>query len=329
MKTYRNLHTNQYIANGLPEFADYKIYTHLEVIEYFNNYQKHIASSKLRHEASADISFKAHPEKKHHTIYKKFPENELKYPVDVNKKFSRSEGIFKETKGSWRTTRIVREDLIRNYKNPSYFFYFKIPYKFLQDYLVSNLCKTDLPKFYKVFKDVDLNKYSNIVTAFEHGDKVYPEEQVLNKPGGVVHTRKEWRIDMFPDMLYTMNVYGLGYPIINNNHHTLLYDGSHRLSCCPLTKTDYPVLQYCNAKDLQNNKAYLLTPKFFKNNTHLLLEVDIKQKATHGWLVANDLIEPYLKIKSNTEHSLVVTDRLNLDKVINKVTETPYEFRFK
>lgn len=323
MKIYKIKDENRYLNQGLSQLKDFEVYSLYDIIRFFDNYEFDLTTrSKQSDNPYFNLKRAVHP---YHYI-KQFKQPykyiQMTMQVDKYKAFSRDKGEFSKGPGKTIAAQLRREDSIRTLVYPSHYLYFKIPYEFILDHLERIFCPTDIPKLYEAFKDVDTSIFSNIIDTFEKYDNIFTE---------IVETAKskkpKWRFDVFPDMLYSMSKYGLGYPIINPSTSQIFFDGTHRLSCAPIAKIDYPILQYLAPKKNVDEPYYICTPPYFKGGKHLLLDYQIDREYIGGWFISTSLFQGFGVV--HEDNRVQITQFEIFDKFVAKIAASEYDFKFE
>lgn len=320
MELYKIEKENNYIANSLNELHLFEVYSLYQIIRYFDFHEERLVAHNFSNDrVKSSISLNASVINEGHMKPFQHLEKLLTFHIKTENfvPFDRKLGNFQfGPKGTLKNPKtetfhlqLYREDMIRRLQYPSYFIYFKIPYKFLLNHLTTIICSTDLPKFFRVFKDVDCSDYGNIVHAFREGDKKYVKREL---PGGSVRSltgnttqggkaaRFMWRADMFPKMLHSMAKFGYGYPAIHTGTR-ILFDGSHRLASAAVVEKDYPMLLELDASGYKPDKHfYVTTPPWF-DKRHVVLRIQPDSDHIAGFFVTVQEGEKYFKYKDSPE----------------------------
>lgn len=219
---------------------------------------------------------------------------------------------------------IFREDTIRSIYSPSVYLYLTIPHAFLLENLKTNLDYTDLQIFYSEFKQINLNSFKSIVNTVSELDFKYPDKTVI--PGQSVPKTDDyfkWRSGILLNMLYTVYKVGFGYPLINTSTSCMFFDGTHRLSICPVVKKDYPVLLRIPIEET-NNIFYYITPNVFVDNKCGLFIIDILTRKVQVKLLSLEETYPFTKVQNynQTIKNIEIKDYVELIKIVDKLEES-------
>lgn len=354
MQIYNIEKENNYIARSLSEIELFETYSLYQLIRYFDFHEERLVGYKFSGDKNkTDITLSSGIIQEHHTKPYQIPDKILNFSIKTENfvKFSRITGNFvyppgqdlkKVPKTIVQNFKVYREDMIRRLSYPSYFFYFKIPWQFLNAYLKTIICKTRLSTFYKAFKGKDLTDYLTYIETYREYDMKNParfEDPNLKKSLTGVSTSKKaprykWRADMFPDMLYTLARFGYAYPSIQTGDK-ILFDGSHRLSCAPVVKKDYPVLLELAPHNYTPGTPYwVVSPAWFTGGAHIALEIDPPRNWIGGMFIQKADADKYLAYKDTTEFPkgtiFSYKNKPNLIKYLNKlISSRDYDFKFQ
>lgn len=323
MKIYKIKDENNYLNGGLTQFKLFEIFSLYDIIRFFDNYEYDLTT---RSDETKDPYYVLRRGGHPYNYIKKFKQPykyiNMTMKVDKYRRFDRTKGEFSKGTATNITAQLRREDSIRTLVYPSHYLYFKIPYEFIKEHMERVYCPTDLPKLYEAFEGINPSKFSNIVDTFEKYDEIYPE--IFE---GTKSKKHIWRFDIFPDMLYSMAKYGLGYPLINPSTDQLLFDGTHRLACAPLAKMDYPVLQYLTPHHDLSTPYYICSPPFFKGGTHALFDFQINRKYIGGWFISTSLFQSFGTV--HADNRVQIDQPEIFDKFTSKLAASEYDFKFE
>ena len=282
MKVYYSQKENHFIGGGLGQLQNNNLYVSNHVIELLVQQENNIMWLNNGEDFVVQKLSRV-GEFPHFQDYKiTYTALNVSIKVDTKiKEFSRFIHKQTDTGKNVLTFPLVREDFIRPYYSPSLYIYVKIPWKFLRENLALNLGRADVQKYYRFMKGVDCGSYKAILDRIDEGDKLYP---ALLMPTGK-KAYPQWRASIFTSTQHSAYKYGFAYPLLNHNSSGIFFDGTHRLTLCPVIEKDYPVLINLNYQLLKEKKPiYFISPPLFKNNSSVILSVNPVTKEVGGWI---------------------------------------------
>lgn len=323
MKIYKIKDENNYLNQGLSQFKLFEIFSLYDIIRFFDNYEYDLTTRSTETQDPYFVLRRgAHPYEYIQKFKQPYKYINMTMKVDTYKKFDRNKGEFSKAIAKSITAQLRREDSIRTLVYPSHYIYFKIPYEFIKENMERIFCPTDLPKLYSAFENVTIENFSSIINTFDKYDKIH-----LEKFNGTKSKKFIWRFDIFPDMLYSMSKYGLGYPLINPSTDQLLFDGTHRLACAPLAKIDYPVLQYIPPSADLASPYYICTPPFFKGGNHAVFDIQVGRKSIGGWFISTSLLQEFGRVHADNRVQIAQPEVFN--NFTSKLAASEYDFKFE
>lgn len=326
MKKYKIQKDNHFIGGGLNQFQHGDLYLSNYIIELFAQQESNIMwlNNTDTFQVNKVTRVGEYP------VFQQFDlvYSALNVTVKIDtriKEFSRF--LFKQVENGKEklTFPIVREDFIRPYYSPSIYMFVKVPWRFLKDNLVTNLGKADIQRYYKEMKGVDNTSFKSILTRVEEVDSKYPA--LISPTGKQAYPR--WRSSMFLTTQHTVAKYGFGYPLLNTSLTSIFFDGTHRLTMCPVVEKDYPLLLNFNYQKLKTQEAlYFISPPLFKNNSSVILRADLTTKQVGGWIKPVEETKKYSNSEQwNWSFPTHLWDRA-FEPFIEKYLEEGFDFTF-
>lgn len=185
---------------------------------------------------------------------------------------------------------LIDETYIRNVSTTAVYMYISIPYKFINDNLISTIGKTDLRKARIWFDSIEEgNGIRDMIEKINIGDDLFPDTIPYN--GTVKKKPKEfykWRADMDLGLVYSINKYGYYNPVINVTEDVIFFDGTHRIAYGAMTGKSVPFIQKMPVKNGKVSDVILLSPPFFRDNSCAVFLFSKDTESVKVWFLSGD-----------------------------------------
>ena len=225
----------------------------------------------------------------------------------------------------------ISENYIRQFYGTDTFMYVNFPVQFFRDYLERIICNTQMQNFYQAMSTVTDFSVHSLIDTFNKYDKIYTDTTVYegantNKPPYYYR----WRRDLFLPMVYSIKQLGYFNPALTRKSGSVFFDGSHRLGVGTGLGFDYPLFIPLDKKlQIDKGKYVLSTVGVFKDETALLMEVDVNEKTIKGWWYTEEDMENYFtRFNYDPNEALHLEHPINAKKYHKEYSEKPHDILF-